>query len=60
MKKSQVLETLEELPHEFTTEEFIDKLLFIEKVEKGLGDVKGNRTLSLDEAKERLNSKWSK
>ena len=60
MKKSQVLETLDELPNEFTTEEFIDKLLFIEKIEKGISDIDRNNTMSFDEVKDRLTSKWGK
>jgi len=60
MKKSKVLETLDQLPNEFSTEELIDKLLFIEKVEQGMRDVEEGNMISLDTAKERLRSKWSK
>lgn len=60
MNKRKVIETLDQLPNEFTTEELIDRLLFVEKVEKGLKDVGEGRTLSLDNAKERFNAKWSK
>lgn len=60
MNKSKVLETLDALPNEFSTEELIDKLLFIEKVEKGLNDVKQGKIVSLEETKNRINKKWSK
>ena len=60
MNKNKVIETLEHLPNEFTTEELIDRLLFVEKLEKGLKDLEEGRTISLDTAKERFNAKWSK
>ena len=60
MKKSKVIETLDSLPEEFTTEELIDRLIFIDKVEQGLEDVKKGRTISLDEARDRIKEKWSK
>jgi len=57
MKKSKVIETLDSLPEEFTTEELIDRLIFIDKVEKGLQEVEKGRTISLDEAKNRIKEK---
>lgn len=32
MNKTKVIETLDKLPEEFSTEELIDKVIFIEKV----------------------------
>lgn len=58
MNKSKVIETLEKLPEEFSTEELIEKLLFIEKVEKGLKDVEEGKTILLSEVRERLSKKW--
>ncbi len=55
MNKSRVIETLESLPDEFDAEVLIEKLLFIEKVEKGIKDVSEGRTISLQEAKLRFN-----
>lgn len=60
MDKSTVIETLDQLPSEFSTEELIDRLLFIEKVEKGIKDVDEGKVISLSQAKERFESKWSK
>lgn len=60
MNKNQVLETLNQLPNEFSTEELIDKLLFIEKIEKGQKDVDEAKTLSFQQAREHYNAKWSK
>ena len=60
MNKSKVLETLDQLPDEFSAEELIDRLLFVEKVEKGLRDAEKGKVISLDTAKERFEAKWSK
>jgi len=54
----QVLETLNSLPEEFNTEELIEKLLFIEKVEKARNEVEQGKTMLLEEAKHRFESKW--
>ena len=58
MNKTKVIETLESLPEEFSTEELMDKLLFIEKVEQGMKDVEEGKVISIEEAKNRLNDKW--
>lgn len=59
MNRSKVLETLDQLPDEFSTEELIDRLLFVEKVEQGLRDAEEGKVISLDTAKERFQAKWS-
>ncbi|MDW3210076.1 MAG: hypothetical protein R8N23_09420 [Reichenbachiella sp.] len=60
MNKTQVIETLESLPNEFSTEELMDRLLFIDKIEKGLEDVNNGKSIPLSEVKDRMKSKWSK
>ncbi len=60
MNKTRVIETLDSLPEEFDTEALIEKLLFIEKVEKGMKDASEGRTISLQEAKQRFETKWSR
>lgn len=60
MNRSQVIETLDHLPSEFSTEELIDRLLFVEKVEKGMKDADEGNVISMAEAKARINKKWQK
>jgi hypothetical protein len=36
MKKEKVIDTVKGLPQEFELEELIEKLVFVEKIEKGL------------------------
>ncbi len=60
MNRTKVLETLDNLPPEFSIEELMDKLLFIDKVEFGMKDAEEGRVISLDAAKSRIAKKWSK
>ncbi|WP_156088757.1 hypothetical protein [Mucilaginibacter pedocola] len=54
MKKAVVLEALDSLDDEFEAEEFIERIFFIEKIEKGLLDAKEGRVISYEEAKRRF------
>ncbi len=58
MNKTKVIETLKELPEEFSTEELVDKLIFLEKTERGIKDVEEVKVISLEEAKHRISKKW--
>lgn len=58
MRKSKVIETLGSLPEEFNIEELVEKLVFVEKVEKGLQDIAEGKILTLEAAKKRMRSKW--
>ena len=57
--KTQIKNSLENLPENVTVDQVIDQLLFIEKIQKGLDDSKNGRINSKEEAKEKL-SKWIK
>jgi predicted transcriptional regulator len=59
MDRSKVIQTLDTLPEVFETEALLEKLLFIDKVEKGMKDVAEGRTLSLQEVKQRFEKKWN-
>jgi predicted transcriptional regulator len=54
MKKHTVIETLDSFEDEFDTEQLIEKLLFIEKVEKGLKDVEEGRVIEYEQAKKKF------
>jgi hypothetical protein len=58
MKKHKVIETLDQLPEEFNLEDLVEKLLFIEKVEKGIQEANRGKTMALFEAKNKLEEKW--
>jgi len=54
MKKAIVIETLTSFDDEFDAEKLIERLLFIEQVEKGIQDVKENRVMNFETAKKKF------
>ena len=59
LTKENVINTVSKLPDNFSLDEIIDKLIFIDKVQKGMEDSLANNVYSKEEAKKRL-SKWLK
>lgn len=60
MKKNTVIETLDSFEDEFDTERLIERLLFVEKVEKGLKDVEEGKVLDYENVKQKFFDKRSK
>jgi hypothetical protein len=59
LSKQKVIKTVSELPDNFSLDELIDKLIFIDKVQKGLDDSLAEKVYSKDDAAKKL-SKWLK
>lgn len=59
LTKEEVIKTISNLPENFSLDELIDKLVFIDKVEKGLAQSNENLVFNTPQAKNRL-SKWLK
>ena len=59
MKKQKVLDTVNELPQEFDLEELIERLILIEKIENGLEQLDGGKSVSHNEVKE-IVKEWQK
>lgn len=57
MKRDKALDTVKELPKEFELETLIEKLVFVEKVEQGLLQLKKGKTQSHEKVKE-MAKKW--
>lgn len=57
MKRDKVLETVKEFPQEFDLEDLIERLIFVEKVEKGLQQIKEGKTVPHEQVKEMV-KKW--
>lgn len=57
--KTQIKNSLDNLPENVTVDQVIDQLIFMDKIQKGLDDSKNGRINSKEEAKEKL-SKWIK
>jgi len=54
MKRDKALETVKEFPQEFDLEELIERLIFVEKIEKGLKQLEEGKTVPHSEVKERI------
>jgi hypothetical protein len=57
MRKSAVLDSISNLPEEFSIDEIIERLIIIEKIDKGRQQVKEGKTNSEEQAKTKL-GKW--
>ncbi len=57
MRRDKALETVKEFPQEFNLEELLDRLVFVEKVEKGLKQLDQGKTVTHEQVKE-ITKKW--
>ena len=57
MKKSAVIESISKLPDEVTIDEIVERLIVIEKIEKGRKEVQAGKVNTEEQAKDKLN-KW--
>ena len=57
MKREQALNTINELPREFEVDELLERLVFIDKVQHGMNQVKAKKTISHEKVK-KLVKKW--
>lgn len=57
MKRDKAIETVKELPQEFDLEDLIERLVFVEKVEKGLQQAEKGKTIPHEKVKE-MTKKW--
>ncbi len=57
MKRDKAIDTVKEFPKEFELEALLEKLIFVEKVEQGLVQLKKGKTTSHEKVKE-MSKKW--
>lgn len=57
MKREKAIETVNEFPQEFNLDELIERLIFVDKIEKGLDQVNQGLIKSAEEVKE-IVKKW--
>ncbi len=57
--KTQILHSLDNLPENVSIDQVIERLIFIEKIQKGIDDSKNGRTNTKEEAKNKL-GRWIK
>lgn len=59
MTKEKVLDAVHNLPDEFSLDEIIERLIILDKIEKGMTEVRQGQFVSTKEAKTRF-EKWLK
>ena len=52
MKKEKAINTINEFPPEFALDELLEKLIFVEKIEKGLKQLGEENTVSHEKVEE--------
>jgi len=60
MKKQNVLEAVNEFPKEINLNDLFERLIVIEKIEKGLAQVDNNDTVPHKEVVAHFKKKWQK
>ena len=59
MQKSRIIHTLNEFPRKFSLDDFLERLLVIEKIDEGIEEAKAGKTISHDKVK-KIVAKWRK
>ena len=57
--KTQIIDSLSNLPENLTIDQVIDHLVVVEKIQKGLEDTENGRVYNKDQATDKL-KKWLK
>lgn len=57
MTRDKAIDTVKELPNEFELEALIERLVFVEKIEQGLAQLKNGKTVTNEKLKE-IAKKW--
>ena len=57
MTKDKAINTVNEFPQEFELDDLLEKLVFVEKVEKGLQQLEKGQVISHEKVKE-ITKKW--
>lgn len=54
MKKTSIIETLKNMPEEFSVNEVLERIVLLQKIDLGLLQIKGGNVLSEMEAEKKL------
>ncbi|MBM2814149.1 MAG: hypothetical protein HW421_911 [Ignavibacteria bacterium] len=57
--KEQVTEAINQMPEQFEIDEIVERLIFLDKVEQGLDDIRNGKVFTQDEVEQKL-GKWLK
>ena len=59
MKKTQLLETIQDMPEEFSVDELMERLMILQKIEEAQHQIQAGQYYTEEEAKKKL-EKWLK
>ena len=59
MRKSKAIEIVQQMPESFVVDDLIERLIFTEKVEEGLNDIREGNVVEHSEVIKQV-SEWSK
>ncbi|HEX2618337.1 MAG TPA: hypothetical protein VHL57_12390 [Flavobacteriales bacterium] len=59
LRKKTVLERIKDMPEQFTIDELLERMVVIQKVERGMRESQEGKTLGSAQARKRL-AKWLK
>ena len=59
MKKTQLLESIQDMPEEFSVDELMERLLILQKIEEGQQQIQAGQFYTEEEAEKKL-EKWLK
>jgi len=59
LTKTNVIRTITRFPDNFSIDELVDKMILLEKIEKGIQDADNGRVISENELEKRI-EEWSK
>jgi hypothetical protein len=59
MNREKVIATISDMPQDFDLEVLMEKLIFIEKIEKGLEQLNAGNTITHAQVKEKI-KQWQK
>lgn len=59
MKKTQLMETIQDLPEEFSLDELMERLMILQKIEEAQHQIQKGQYYTEEEAKKKL-EKWLK
>lgn len=59
MKKTQLIETIQDMPEEFPVDDLIERLMILQKIEEGQQQIRAGKFYRDEEAKKNL-GKWLK
>lgn len=58
ISKEKILNTLKDMPEEFSAEELIKRVILLDKVAKGLEDIEEGRTYTVEEVEAEYKKRW--